>query len=182
MSEALQATEGAPLLSEDAFLALPESVTKTELVHGELIVSPAPHWRHQRISGRLFRQLAAWCDENPPAEAGYAPLDLRLASDRIVQPDLALWLDGVDPDATVIDVRPDLVVEVISTNRAHDRVTKRLLYADAGIPEYWILDPQLRRVERLTGPGYQQVEVLTGSLASEMLPGLSLDLVALFAD
>lgn len=173
---------GSRLISEDEFLALPESVQKTELVCGELVVSPAPNRRHQRVVVRLVHILEAWAETRRPAEIGTAPQDLRLGPDRIVQPDVAVWLGGVDIEATVITRIPDLVVEVISSDRVYDRVTKRLLYGDAGVPEYWVVDPLARRVERFAGPRLNETLRLEGEarLQSRVLPGVALDLAELF--
>ncbi|NJM40309.1 MAG: Uma2 family endonuclease [Anaerolineae bacterium] len=66
----------------------------------------------------------------------------------------------------------DLVMEVLSSNREHDLVTKRKEYAEAGIPEYWIIDPQLRTITVLTLANKQYVEHGTfaeGAIAQSVL-------------
>ena len=71
----------------------------------------------------------------------------------IVRPDIAGWRRArlVDPwDRRPIDVTPDWVCEVISpSNAAHDRVTKRRLYARHKVPYYWLVDPMQRTLEVL---------------------------------
>jgi Uma2 family endonuclease len=74
---------------------------------------------------------------------------------------------------------PDLCVEVRSPNdRGYDRVTKRLLYADAGVREYWVvhLDGAL---ERWWGEGLESAEQVGDQLTTPLLPGLTLDVRAL---
>ena len=85
-----------------------------------------------------------------------------------------------DDVETPLDLVPALCIEVLSSNRAHDRVTKRYLYAEAGVKEYWIVDPA-GVVERRCGDGLSEVELIEAQLESELLPGFSLDLRKLFA-
>jgi Uma2 family endonuclease len=75
-------------VSEEEFLALPESMDRIELIDGEVFLPPSPNPRHQLVLGRLFRVFAGWADAHAPAFVGLAPLDVRLAPGRIVQPDL----------------------------------------------------------------------------------------------
>ena len=80
-------------------------------------------------------------------------MDVRLEEHQIVRPDMAGWLRDrlSDPwDKRPIDVRPDWVCEVLSpSNAAHDRVTKRHIYARYAVPFYWLIDPQARTLEAL---------------------------------
>jgi Uma2 family endonuclease len=97
------------------------------------------------------------------------------------------------PDAVVVFARiprdhegpldrvPELCVEVLSTDRTHDRVTKRLLYAASGVREYWVVEPS-GLIERWSGPGLAQAEEVREILTTPLLPGFSLDLAALFAE
>lgn len=108
-------------------------------------------------------------------------MDVRLAPARILQPDAMVFLRPLPRDvAAPIEQIPELCVEVLSTNRTYDRITKRFLYAEAGVAEYWIVDPR-GVVERRTGPGLAQAEELDTALTSALLPGFELDIRALFA-
>jgi Uma2 family endonuclease len=166
------------LVSEEDFLALPESTDRLELLDGEVHMAPSPSPLHQIVLGRLYRVLAAWADAHPPAFAGLAPLDVRLAPGRIVQPDLFLVNGGIDPTRSPIDVVPDLVVEVLSGNRAHDRITKRLIYAQAKVREYWIVDPLDRSIERCEGT--ETSEIRRDRLDARVSEGLSVEIEPLF--
>ena len=173
----------APFVSEAEFLSLPESKQKTELVDGEVIVSPSPSYWHQEILSRLVGLLRAWASgQSSPVTVAQAPLDVRFAPDRILQPDAMVFLTRLSRDQQgPIDRIPDICVEVLSSDRAYDRITKRLLYAAAGVPEYWVVDPNAF-LERWTGPGLTREELLREALVTDRLLGFSLDLPLLFAD
>jgi Uma2 family endonuclease len=79
-----------------------------------------------------------------------------------------------------IDSVPALGVEVLSADRVHDRVTKRAIYAAAGVREYWLVEPA-GTVERWSGEGLARVDEVRGRLTSPLLPGFSLDLKRVFA-
>ena len=76
---------------------------------------------------------------------------------------------------------PDLCIEVVSTRRVYDRVTKRLAYAKAGVAEYWTVVQDLGFVERWTGPHLAVREKLRERLVTPLLPGFVLDVHALLA-
>jgi Uma2 family endonuclease len=122
-----------------------------ECVDGELLVTPAPSLDHQVVLARLHRLLADYLDRQPVGLALFAPLDVRLTPDTVVQPDLLVvpLRDGRPPrDGVVVD-RLVLAVEVVSPSSARaDRVTKRRLHQRAGTPEYWIVDPDARTIDR----------------------------------
>ena len=107
---------------------------------------------------------------------------MRFGSGRILQPDAMVFFARISRDQQgPIDRIPEICVEVLSSDRAYDRITKRLLYAAAGVGEYWVVDPNAF-VERWTGPGLTREELLRDALTTERLPGFALDLTRLFAD
>jgi Uma2 family endonuclease len=171
-----------PLVTEEEFLHLPESTDKIELVDGEVIVSPSPGYWHQEILGRLVSALRSWAVRQRAAvTVGQAPLDVRFGRNRILQPDAFVVFGRIEPaHEGPIDRVPELCTEVLSSNRVHDRVTKRLLYAAAGVREYWTVDPA-GPVERWTGPGLSDGAAVRGLLTSSLLPRFRLDLRRLFA-
>src|SRR5262245_40563368 len=176
------ASNAVPSMSEAEFLALPESNQPIELIDGEVVVSPSPTFWHQEVLGRLLTALRSWTSRSgAPVTIAQSPLDVRFAPGRILQPDAMLFTEILPADIPMpIDRIPALCIEVLSENRLHDRVTKRYVYAEAGVREYWLVDPA-GRVERRTGSGLAQVEVLTERLTSPFLPGFSLELAELFA-
>jgi len=141
-------------------------------------MAPAPLLRHQVLVGALYSRLARWADAHPPAFVGLSPLDVRLGPDRIVQPDLFVMLGGRPPlDQLLVGV-PEFVVEILSSKPSYDRMTKRLLYAEAGVAEYWLVDPLDRTVEVVHG--IQTVATRTDRVESTVCAGLTLDLSSLF--
>lgn len=122
------------------FQHLPESNTPTELIHGEVIVSPSPKRQHQLISSRLFKILSALITDG---ELLYAPMDIYLDAYNVVQPDL-FWISP-DSDCQLKNDywhgAPDLVIEILSPSTAlHDKSDKFDLYQQFGVREYWLVD------------------------------------------
>lgn len=136
-------------ITEKEFLSLPMSKERIELIDGEVFVSPAPTVFHQYLVGRLHYLLMQWAEGRPPSWVGLSPLDVRIAPMRIIQPDISLFLRGMPRREGPINVVPDLVIEVLSQNRSHDTVTKKRLYAQAGVREYWVVDEVTKTIEVL---------------------------------
>jgi Uma2 family endonuclease len=110
------------------------------------------------------------------------PLDVRFAPGRILQPDAMVFLARVPRDQKgPVDRVPEICIEVLSSDRAYNRITKRLIYAAAGVQEYWVVDPNAF-VERWTEAGLAREELLRERLTSERLSGFALDLTRLFSD
>jgi len=171
------------LVSEAEFLSLPESNQLVELVDGEVIVSPSPSFWHQEVQVRLVVQLRQWAARQAiPVVVGQSPRDVKLAPNRIVQPDAFVLLEhSIARDhAGPIDRVPDLCVEVLSGDRTSDRLTKRFLYGAAGVREYWVVEPA-GLIERWNGPSLARSEEVRGRLSTPLLPGLDLDLDEIFA-
>jgi Uma2 family endonuclease len=168
-------------VSEAEFMALPETNQPIELIDGEVIVSPSPSFWHQEIVSRMVTALRTWASTTRASVTiAQAPLDVRFATGRILQPDAMVFLVPLPADSeTPLDKIPELCVEVLSQNRAYDRVTKRYLYAEAGVQEYWIVDPA-GLIERRSGAGLMRVDLERTRLTSALLPGFELDLTGLF--
>ena len=171
-----------PLVSEKEFLRLPESTAKIELIDGEVVVSPSPTYWHQEILGRIVVALRRWAArQNRPITVGHAPLDVRFAAGRILQPDAFVLFARVPRrHEGPIEKIPQLCIEVLSRERVHDRVTKRVLYAAADVREYWVVEPA-GIIERWSGPGLGRAQILRHRLTTPLLPGFALDLRRLFA-
>jgi Uma2 family endonuclease len=165
------------LVSEAEFLRLPETTEKVELIDGEVNVSPSPTYWHQEVLGRLVMGLRQWAaTQEGPVLVGQAPLDVRFAPGRILQPDAFVAFIALPPSHEgPIDHVPALCVEVLSQNRVYDRVTKRFIYAIAGVSELWTVEP-IGLVERWSGPGLSQNEQHEDRLTSPLLPGFAFDL------
>jgi Uma2 family endonuclease len=164
------------LVSEPEYLALAETTQRLELLDGELLISPSPSYQHQEMLSRLVVALRQWAETQPHAvTVGLAPLDVRFAPNRILQPDAFVLFERLTAGQEgPIDKIPQLCVEVLSSNRAHDRLTKRHVYAEAGVAELWTVEPT-GSVERWSGAGLSQSQLLTDRLASPLLPGFELE-------
>ena len=113
-----------------------------EFTDGRIEFLPKPTQRHQAISRFLFRALDSFV-RDIGGEVFYAPLRLRIRDGKFREPDLLLVRDADDPRCRDdYWLGADLVMEVVSPdNPDRDMVDKRLDYAEAGIPEYWIVNP-----------------------------------------
>jgi Uma2 family endonuclease len=99
-----------------------------------------------------------------------------------LQPDAMVFLTRISRDqGGPIDRVPEICIEVLSSNRAYDRVTKRFVYGAAGVLEYWIVDPA-GFVERWSKPGLSHDEIIGDRLRSSLLPEFELDVARLLAD
>lgn len=147
--------------------ALPDDGLQYELVDGMLLVTPAPLPLHQQAVVELAFRLRLNCPSD--LRVFVAPLDFRPTNRRSLQPDvLVARREDVGPENIQ---RPlSLAVEVLSrSTRSKDLLLKRSLYADAGIPTYWIFDtdrPELM-VLRLDGDKYVEIATVQGSEAYE---------------
>jgi len=131
-----------------------------ELVDGELLVTPAPSGRHERIVGELFARLREYVIANRLGEARFGRA--RLTLDTRFEPDLFVVpsVDGKRPridDAAIITT--SLIIEVLSpSSLRHDRFTKRRFFQRHDVPVYWIVDPDGESVE-IWRPGDDRPEV-----------------------
>ena len=138
-------------------------------------LSPRPSHRHQWILRQVVRTLEDWAAPHErQVTVGMAPLDVRFAPGRILQPDAFVLFARVAPEHVgPISEVPALCVEVMSSNRAYDRMTKRLIYAEAGVAELWTIGTD-GAVERWYGDRLSDCEVPAQYLTSALLPGFQL--------
>lgn len=138
--------------SEGEYLAL-DAGRLVEFDDGCIEVLPMPTLLHQLIVQFLFRAFDDWVRERRLGTVVLAPFPVFLGERKYREPDIVF----LRPERIVSHRQPprgaDLVVEVMSEgdeNRERDSVHKRSDYAAAGIPEYWIVDPQTRTIAVLT--------------------------------
>ncbi|MCA9543956.1 MAG: Uma2 family endonuclease [Myxococcales bacterium] len=167
-------------LTEAEYLALPETNQRVELVEGTVRFGGSSSARHQHLLSELLLQVFGWANQSNAAFAvGLSPLDVCFGSQNILQPDLFM-LEGRLPVDEVGPIRqvPKLCLEVLEADGAFERGHKRMLYAAAGVAEYWCVEPT-GVVECWSGDGLQTATEHTDTLASRALPGLNLDVAAL---
>ena len=154
-----------------------------EIIDGELFVTRAPDWKHQKTCVNIGSTLKNWSDQSELGETAVAPGIIFSDSDNVI-PDvvwasherLRLLLD----DAGHLMAAPELVVEVLSSgkqNERRDRQSKLKLYSVRGVYEYWIVDFRQESVEVYRRE--QNILVLAATLynqdvlTSPHLPGFS---------
>ncbi len=160
---------------EDEYLAL-ETNHLIEYSHGNLDVLAMPTWSHQRLVVTLFQLLFHFVSTRGLGEVLPAPLRVQLWPGKYSEPDIVFMLDEhADRKGERYWRGADLVMEVVSPDdRRRDLVTKRREYAQAGIPEYWIIDPVERRITVLTLRG-EQYEIHGAFEAGQQATSVLLD-------
>jgi Uncharacterized protein conserved in cyanobacteria len=143
--------------------SLPDDGNKYELVRGELFVTPPPTYNHESIGARLVALVGPYVIREGLGLAYQGHAVMRHDGSE-VGPDLMVRAEhrgpGADWDNAPV---PILVVEVASpSTRRRDREQKRSLYMEAGVPEYWMIDPERQSVT-IVRPGRAD-EVVMGAL------------------
>ncbi len=167
--------------TEADYLALQKRTNRpVELSDGNLEVLPMPSPFHQRIVRFLFRLLESCIAGLGSGEVFFAPLPIRLWPGKFRDPDIVYLRPGRISDPRHQPQGADLVMEVVSEDeedRQRDLETKRQEYAQAGVAEYWIIDPKEQKIIVLTldGRAYRlHGEFGRGAVASSvLLPGFS---------
>lgn len=142
--------------------ALPDDGHRHELVDGTLVVTPAPSDPHQAAVGELYLLLRTACP--PHLRVRFAPYDVMLADDTVMQPDLLVCRRS-EITRRGLPAAPLLVVEVMSPSTQDiDRNLKKVRYQAAGVPSYWLVDtdePNLT-VHELQDGRYVEVARVSG--------------------
>lgn len=158
-----------------------------ELIRGEPVLMSGPSTAHQRISRKILVRVDQYL-EGKPCEVFHAPFDVCLngldtEDDTVVQPDVLVVCDPSKLNSKGCNGAPDLVVEILSpSSRRHDQFTKYQLYRDAGVSEYWLVDPEAEivQIHTLAAKGYLTSIYGEGKAPSQVLPGFELSLTEVF--
>ena len=176
-------------MSLDEFLSLDETDGKWELDDGVLYIMPSGTRDHQFLIGEFiwnFKNYLNGFDE-PPAQF-YHEMTTILSREqqRAPEPDLVIIREG-RPDMLEgrwVERAPDIAIEILSTDRNRDLVRKRQIYAEAGVLEYWPVDPRNDTVTQLELQDGEYIErAVLGAddvLTTPLLPGLSIPLGNIF--
>ncbi len=131
------------------YLKTPED-ERYELIEGELLMTPAPIPKHQRISRELEFEILKLVKATDLGEVFDAPCDVHLDNENVIQPDI-LFISKERLNIIGeknIQGAPDLVIEIISESTAYrDFVQKKKLYAKFRVKEYWIVIPEEESIE-----------------------------------
>ncbi|RLE29512.1 hypothetical protein DRJ27_04565 [Candidatus Acetothermia bacterium] len=146
-----------------------------EFVRGEVIMYSPVTGEHQDLVRFLLRLLDGYCEAKAWGKVLTGPAAIRVLPDVIREPDIFVLPPEEVPKATGVplEVRPALVIEVTSpTTRTIDLVEKAQDYAAAGIPEYWVVDPERKEIalHRLAGERYEVKRVKEGEIESSAVP------------
>ena len=159
-----------------------------ECVDGVLEFLPMPTFLHQILVAYLYKCLDRFVGERTPPEVFFSPIHVRTTEGSIREPDVAYIRAARLSDLRKPSAGADLVMEVVSgspRDRDRDYLDKRSEYASAGIPEYWIVDPETGTITvlKLVDNHYRvHGEFKPGSIAtSVLLPGFEVNVLDAFA-
>ncbi|MDZ8140950.1 MAG: Uma2 family endonuclease [Nostoc sp. DedQUE04] len=168
----------------------PDNGNRYEIIDGELFVTKAPHWNHQKTCVRIITPLHIWSQATSLGQVVPAPGIIFGDNDNVI-PDvvwasnerLPLLLD----EAGHLTGAPELVVEVLfagNENEKRDRELKLKLYSSRGVREYWIVDWRKQQVEvyRCEQASLKLVATLFNGdeLSSPILPDFTCAIAQLF--
>ena len=129
--------------------ALPED-TRAEIFDGQIFYMSSPSQEHQTISMELSTILNTYIKNSKgDCRVFHAPFDVKLSDTplTIVQPDLMIVCDKNKLDGKRCNGAPDFIIEIVSPgNPADDYIRKLYHYKNAGVREYWIVDPQRKNI------------------------------------
>lgn len=133
--------------SED-YWNLPEG-ERAELIDGKLYAMAPPSFTHQRLIAQLVKTIGNYIDsQNGQCEIIPAPFAVNLdANDEDwVEPDISVICDKSKLTDRGCSGAPDFIIEIVSpSSQKHDYAVKNALYSQAGVREYWIVDPAKER-------------------------------------
>jgi len=168
---------------------MPQDGNRYEIIDREPFLSSAPSLLHAEVVARRFVLSRVFVLQHQLGGRVFtAPGHVRFTHLRVVEPDVVY----VGPtksllmaDPALIDGAPDLVVEVVSpSSRRYDQDLKFRVYAEGGVLEYWLADPQRRMLTIFAREesGFVALPVAGGVVRPRLLPGLEVDVASLFAD
>ena len=171
-------------LTYEDYAAIPDDGRRHEIIDGEHYVNPSPNTKHQLVSIRLVSTLFYFVRDEGLGHVFNAPFDVVFTEHDIVEPDILFVSNArahIITDQNIQGV-PDLLIEILSpSNHRYDKRVKYETYERAGVPEYWIVDPDedVIHVYRLHSGKFVAID--TGdTLTSPLLPGFTLLVRELF--
>jgi len=190
----MQVNEALPVYNRDGYYTYADYLTwdddqRWELIDGKPYLMSAPNRNHQRALGDIYLLLGNFL-KGKKCEVFFAPFDVRLNAetldDTVVQPDVMVVCDEIKlEDGRGVIGAPDLVIEILSpSNPNHDRVRKFNKYCEAGVREFWIVDPVAKNVAvNILSDGKYTTRIYgsTDKVSVHVLTGLTIDLVEVFA-
>ena len=163
------------------YLAFPDDGLRHEIIDGVHYVTASPFTYHQTLSRRIQFQLYTQIELRGLGEVFDAPTCLQLSEVDIVEPDLVIVLrdNHTIIQRAKIDGIPDLIVEILSpSTAARDRGVKQEIFRRAGVPEYWIVDPDEHVVDQfvLRSERYELLGKQQQRIEFQGISGVAVDL------
>lgn len=162
-----------------------DNTERRQLINGEIFMMASPSVVHQRIQRKLLVKFDHWLG-GKPCEVFAAPLDVRLfpkddLSDKtVVQPDLMVVCKKEKLAKNSVNGAPDFVAEIVSpSNTLKEMLYKFQYYQQSGVREYWIVDPDEKKVQVNLFDGNHTTTsyfLEDESISVNILPGLEIDL------
>lgn len=128
-----------------------EGYGKTELIRGEVFYMNAQHRPHARAKGLVYLELARALADLDCGLTVLIEATIAMPPHSAPEPDLVVTSEP-DGEGPVPLPSVQLVVEIADTTQAGDLGDKALLYAEHGVPEYWVIDLKAKRLHRLSSP------------------------------
>ena len=167
-----------------------EGPQRYQIINGEVFQMASPSVVHQGLQVELVLQFGSWL-KGKPCQVFASPLDVRLfpkednSDTTVVQPDLLVVCDKNKLGKGSVNGAPDLVIEILSPSNSHSELFYKFqYYLKAGVREYWIIDPEGKRVQvhlyendHYLSTGYEGND----RIAVTVLPGLEIALEDLWA-
>lgn len=164
--------QAPPRTIRQVFESLPEG-TWCQVVNGRLIMSPSYSCQHQSTLGDILGPLHKHIEHHELGELVMGPIDTYLDDENIFQPDLLFIANERLPIIQdYIYGAPDLVVEALLPESENlDKIEKKEVYERCGVKEYWLIDPDSKKVTgyRLVNDGFVELPSQYGVLQSPLL-------------
>lgn len=181
------------LATFDDLRSLPESGRRFELIDGMIEPRGAASAPHGAAQQRLAESIGPFGRRPSGRTPGgwwiMTEVDIFFDAQNTLRPDVVGWRrDRVPqrPAERVVEVRPDWVCEILSTNRRHDLIAKKRIYHRHQVPHYWIIDPdeEMLTVFRWTQEGYLEVSFgeRGDTVRAEPFEAIEIRIGALFGD
>jgi Uma2 family endonuclease len=168
----------------EEYMKLPVENTRYEIIAGDLYITPTPPVLHQVVLRDLLTEMYRWAEDDH--QLGFffpGPIDVLFGQGDFIEPDVVFVQRDRKEIVTdrAIEGVPDLIVEIVAPETAErDRGLKRDRYIHFGVPEYWVVDAEVRTVEiyRTDDPNPTRPRVVTDRWTWQPIPGgPSLDLI-----
>jgi Uma2 family endonuclease len=162
-----------------------------EILDGEIVMMGTPSSDHQRLVMEFAYQIRRFL-EGKPCKVFPAPFSVRLnpakddRDDTVLVPDIVVICDSSKIDKRGCKGPPDMLIEILSPSSIrYDRLVKYRKYQQAGVREYWVVDPETKSVQAcILENGRYMVTMYdsTETAPVSVLPGCAVDLAAVFAE